>query len=238
QNVFAGTTMLYNRGNGLNNRRYLGWNQGNNSALNFFSADPGVAANLDAYWNPKHWVWYMNDGATPLVEWDDHNANLQEINLCNPGSPVVKTINIGCPIKNSVGATFGANIQTTNNGSLTPCTSAGISSGSFPAPNSAAFPLGANQNFVTCGPADLYDQNLNLAATTTTASLSIGANNNILVGSTTLFASNAIGNTITVGRETANQETVASGDWSIVDGNHINLTVANTHSGTTTIEQG
>lgn len=79
------------------------------------------------------------------------------------------------------------------------------------------FPLGGDLNITTRGPADLYLRHNNLAATTTTATLSVGANTNVLVGSIANFASNTIGNNIQIGRNTANNEFVSPSNWSPVN---------------------
>jgi hypothetical protein len=42
---------------------------------------------------------------------------------------------------------------------------------------------------------------------------------------------------LTIGRGTANAEIVSPANWSVVDATHITITCANTHSGTTDIEQ-
>jgi hypothetical protein len=145
-------------------------------------------------------------------------------------------LNISAPLGGTV--TFIGQAQISQGATFTSCTPLGQSDPTFPIHSAANFPLGPNLNLYSCGPADLFDVNLNLAATTTTTSLSIGSNTNIVVGSTSTFASNTIGNTLTVGRETANEEVVGSGNWAIVDATHINVTCAKTHAGTTTIEQG
>jgi len=73
-------------------------------------------------------------------------------------------------------------------------------------------------------------------ATTTTAAISVGVNTDILVGSTTEFGTGA-GDQLEIGRDTANDEFIAGGSWSIVDATHFTFTAAKTHSGTTDIEQ-
>jgi len=97
------------------------------------------------------------------------------------------------------------------------------------------FPLGSDLRLIANGAADLYlswDTGTGGARTTTTASLSIGANSNVAVGNTTKFAASA---PLYVGRGTANEEIVVT--WAIVDSTHIDLTCTKTHAGTTDIEQ-
>lgn len=108
------------------------------------------------------------------------------------------------------------------------------------------YPLGNDLVLRTSGPADTVVEHLNVSATTT-ASLAIGTNSNILISAVTV--GNGLRGTVTTGgtelistaatliiaRGTANEETVSS--YSIVDGTHLNFTCAKTHSGTTTIEQ-
>lgn len=106
----------------------------------------------------------------------------------------------------------------------------------FPAFPQGNDPLGHDLSLQTNGPADLHLVHNNLAATTTTASLSVGANNNILVGSTTNFQAAGTG-ILTIGRDTANEEQISTSNYAIVDGTHMNITCAKTHTGTTDIEQ-
>jgi hypothetical protein len=73
-------------------------------------------------------------------------------------------------------------------------------------------------------------------ATTTSTSLIIGSNNNIAVSSTANFGNGGTGPLI-VGRDTANEETVPSGNWAVVDATHMNITCTKTHSGTTDLMQ-
>lgn len=99
----------------------------------------------------------------------------------------------------------------------------------------SGYPLGNDFRIQSNGSADLYlahDSNVS-AVTTTAASLVIGVNTNILVGSTANFSATA-GNVI-VGRETTNEE-VCTG-MSIVDATHMSFTCGKTHTGTTDIEQ-
>lgn len=116
---------------------------------------------------------------------------------------------------------------------------------SFP---TVGFPEGNDLFIRTRGPADLYIEKLKAAAVGTTA-LSIGANASVVVGAVT------VGNTIRgtlqtgttallstsaplyVGRETANEELVAMGNWSIVDGTHLSITCAKSHTQPVDIEQ-
>jgi hypothetical protein len=109
------------------------------------------------------------------------------------------------------------------------------------------YPEGSDLPLRVRGPADLWLEHEN-AATTTAASLSVGANASILIGSvvvgnnrltedtgtSSLFSPNA---GLIIGRDTANEEFVGSGSWSIVNGTHLSITCANTHAGTTDIEQ-
>jgi hypothetical protein len=110
------------------------------------------------------------------------------------------------------------------------------------------YPEGAD--FVTRfrGPADLRAEDLPVR-TSTTATLSVGVNTNILVGpvtvsnlvrgtlqtGTTSLLATAAGVGLFVGRNTANEEVVST--WSVVDPTHITITCAKSHSGTTDIEQ-
>jgi hypothetical protein len=112
------------------------------------------------------------------------------------------------------------------------------------------FPLGNDLVMRSYGPADLYLEKLWVGATTTTT-LNVGANNNVPIsavtvankirpnvktGTSALFAVGT-GLGLTIGRGTANEEFVTSANWSIVDGTHLNITCAKTHTGTTDIEQ-
>lgn len=113
--------------------------------------------------------------------------------------------------------------------------------------------LGTDFNLKHRGPADFYWTASKLACTTT-ASLIIGANTNVLVsgltetlagiaGNTNLFAQTS-GQALVIGRNTVSAETLTwnasggTGTWYVVDGTHLYLNCANTHSGTTDIEQG
>jgi hypothetical protein len=127
----------------------------------------------------------------------------------------------------------------------------------------ATYPAGRDMNFFPGGPAGLYFRR-STVDTTTTASLSVGANTNVLVGAvnnhnvdlgnvqtgtlSTLFSigTGTAPQKIYVGRETANNEQLTysatvncpiSGTWNIVDGTHLCLNTTKTHAGTTDIEQ-
>lgn len=96
-------------------------------------------------------------------------------------------------------------------------------------------PGGNDLALTAVGAADIPFTNQK-TATTTTASIGVGVNTNVLVGSTVGFGTGA-GAGLTIGRATVNEETIATGNWSIVDGTHFTFTAANTHTGTTDIEQ-
>jgi hypothetical protein len=125
------------------------------------------------------------------------------------------------------------------------------------------YPAGRDINIFPGGPAGFFLRR-STVDTTTTASLSVGANTNVLVGAVnnhnvdlgnvqagTLLTLFAIGTAIApqkifVGRETANNEQLAynatvncptSGTWNIVDGTHLCMNTTKTHTGTTDIEQ-
>lgn len=127
----------------------------------------------------------------------------------------------------------------------------------------ATYPSGRDMNFFAPGPAGLYFRR-STVDTTTAASLSVGANTNVLVGTVnnhnvdlgnvqtgtllTLFSigTGAAPQKIFVGRETANNEQLTysatsncptSGTWNIVDGTHLCLNTTKTHAGTTDIEE-
>lgn len=145
----------------------------------------------------------------------------------------------------SVGAT------TPSTGSFTTLNTTGIVSiqsqisPAYPVPS---YPEGNDLRLVARGPADTYVEHLK-AATTTSTTLSVGANASVVIGAVTV--SNTIRGTeqtgtsallstvagIIIGRSTANEETVNAGSWSIVDGTHLSITCAKTHSGTIDIEQ-
>jgi hypothetical protein len=111
-----------------------------------------------------------------------------------------------------------------------------------------AFPLGNDFPHQTYGPADLYIEQLKVCTTSTTA-LSVGANPSVTVGSLTvkspLRGTPVSGGTelltlaasLIIDRGQANEEAVASGNWSVVNGSTLSITCANTHSGTYDIEQ-
>ena len=99
-------------------------------------------------------------------------------------------------------------------------------------------PGGLDCSFEADGAGDLWlahNTHVN-PATTTSMSLIAGSNLSVLVGSTTLFGNGGTAPLI-VGRGTPNQETVAWTNWSVVDGTHLSIYTAKTHSGTTDIEQ-
>jgi hypothetical protein len=99
-------------------------------------------------------------------------------------------------------------------------------------------PGGLDCSFEADGAGDLWlahNTHVN-PATTTSMSLIAGSNLSVLVGSTTLFGNGGTAPLI-VGRGTPNQETVAWTNWSVVDGTHLSINTAKTHSGTTDIEQ-
>jgi hypothetical protein len=127
----------------------------------------------------------------------------------------------------------------------------------------ATYPAGRDMNFFPGGPAGLYFRR-STVDTTTTASLSVGANTSVLVGTVnnhnvdlgnvqtgTLLTLFSIGTAtapqkIYVGRETTNNEQLTynatancptSGTWNIVDGTHLCLNTTKTHAGTTDIEE-
>jgi hypothetical protein len=127
----------------------------------------------------------------------------------------------------------------------------------------ATYPAGRDMNFLAGGPAGMFFRR-STVDTTTTASLSVGANTSVLIGtvnnhnvdlgniqtgtSLTLFS---IGTAISpqklyIGRETANNESLTysatsgcptSGTWNIVDATHLCLNTTKTHAGTTDIEE-
>lgn len=112
---------------------------------------------------------------------------------------------------------------------------------------SRSLPLGADMSIYTAGSSDHHLKH-GLVAATTTVSLTIGANNNVLISSVTCpncitalpFTGTAnlyIGASLVIGRETANEENVSTGNWSIVDATHLNITCIKTHVGTTDVEQ-
>jgi hypothetical protein len=107
--------------------------------------------------------------------------------------------------------------------------------GTFPMTNA---PGGLDVALVANGAGDLVlRHNLQVnPATTTAVTLNIGVNTNFLVGNTALFGTGGTA-PIIIGRDTANEETVGTGNWSIVDGTHLTVTCAKSHSGTTDIEQ-
>ena len=122
-------------------------------------------------------------------------------------------------------------------------------------PGFTPFPEGGDLGFWHMGPADMYLSGT-VVSTTTTASLIVGANTNVLVaavtngslttGTTSLFATPALMSlSVRTGtgtaenlqyNATANCPTAST--WNIVDATHMCLNTANTHSGTTTISQG
>ena len=108
------------------------------------------------------------------------------------------------------------------------------------------YPMGNDLVMRASGPADAIIEHLNVSATTT-ATLSVGSNVNVPIsavsvlnglrgtvatGDTGLISTAA---TLVIARGTTNEEAVST--YSIVDGTHLNITCAKTHSGTTTIEQ-
>lgn len=111
------------------------------------------------------------------------------------------------------------------------------------------YPQGNDMRIRARGPSDLYLEHYNVYCTTS-ASLVVGLNTNVLVsgvlvgnlsnpseqsGGTELFSPIA---QLVLGGETANEEQVNQGNWSVVDATHINITCTKTHSGTTDIIQG
>ncbi len=113
------------------------------------------------------------------------------------------------------------------------------------------YPGGHDLVLRTRGSADSYREHL-VTRATTAATLSVGANLNVLVsavtvgnltrgniqtGDTSLFGNPAVLG-LSVGRDTATAEVVPAGSWSVVDATHLNLTCANSHSGTTDIDLG
>jgi hypothetical protein len=107
----------------------------------------------------------------------------------------------------------------------------GIHSG----PNVTNLPGGNDLPIVAAGPGSIILQ-VQKVATTTTASLAVGANPSVPVGSTAGMGT-ADGAPLLVGRGTANQEEVVGGNWSIVNSTTMSITCAKTHSGTTDVEQ-
>jgi hypothetical protein len=106
-------------------------------------------------------------------------------------------------------------------------------------------PMGHDVFLASRGPGDIYLAHL-LATTSTTASLSTGVNSNVVVASSSAQCASPVngqcvgtgaGAGIIVGRDTPNEENVATGNWSTVNATRMNITAARTHSGTTDIEQ-
>lgn len=111
----------------------------------------------------------------------------------------------------------------------------------------ADYPFGNDFRLTARGPADTYIEHLHVVATTT-ASLSVGWNNNVPISAVTFkgrletmtggaekFSESA---QLVIGRETANEEQVDQGNWEYVDATHINILCTKTHTGTTDIDQG
>jgi len=88
------------------------------------------------------------------------------------------------------------------------------------------YPMGNDLRLTAHGPADVYVGQEAGAATTTSTTLIVGANNNVLVGSTADFASVG-GMYLRIGRGTANEEVTTT--FTIVDGTHFDITCANSH---------
>jgi hypothetical protein len=101
-----------------------------------------------------------------------------------------------------------------------------------PVPN---LPLGNDLALNAAGPADLRLNTTNVD-TVTSQTINIGYNPSVTVGSTANFGTGS-GVGILIGRGTANYESVSSSNWSIVDATHLAITAANSHTGTTDIEQ-
>ena len=105
----------------------------------------------------------------------------------------------------------------------------------------SGFPLGSDLALDAEGPADVYlahDALYGGAQVYTTTSLSVGANVNIAVtgdpNDLSVFAS---GGYIAVDRNSPNEEYVSPANWSMVNPNHITMTLVNMHAGTTEIDQ-
>lgn len=124
----------------------------------------------------------------------------------------------------------------------------GVFSEIAPAYPADSFPFGHDLVLRARGSADTYIEHFNLACTTTD-SLVVGANTNVLISSVTCGNNRApagsgtgtsaffsTSGNLVIGRETANEETVSAGNWSIVDGTHLSITCTKTHAGTTDIE--
>lgn len=112
------------------------------------------------------------------------------------------------------------------------------------------YPFGNDAVFLARGPADLYIEHFHVEATTT-VTLNVGLNTNVPISAVTCGnkrfpADSGTGGTemfsefaqLFIGRETANEEQVNQGSWSIVDATHINITCTKTHTGITDIDQG
>lgn len=125
------------------------------------------------------------------------------------------------------------------------------------------YPAGRDINIFPGGPAGLFFRR-STVDTTTTASLSVGANTGVLVGTVnnhnvdlgnvqtgtllTLFSIGTVSSPqkIFIGRQTANNEQLtynatagcpSAGTWNIVDATHLCLNTTKTHAGTTDIEE-
>lgn len=124
----------------------------------------------------------------------------------------------------------------------------GVHSIIAPSEGGQLFPLGHDLVLRSCGPADTYIEHVNATCTTDTP-LNVGVNNNVLI-SEVRIGSELRGVLRTtdssclseyggfwVNRDEPDEEYIGPDNYSIVDGNHINITCSKSHSGKTYIEQ-
>jgi hypothetical protein len=165
--------------------------------------------------------------------------------VANNVSGTVAIANGGTGATTATNALANLGTQPTNNPVWTG--NVGVFSQVMPSYPVTNYPEGNDMRLTARGPADWYDEHLK-AATTTTATITAGTQtvtvgavtvSNLIrgveqTGTTALFSTQA---GLIIGRETANEEVVSLGNWSIVSATQLSITFAKSHSGTTDIEQ-